>query len=140
MKKEAWIYAFIYSKLDNKLAVVRYFESWYLWLIGWRIEHWEWILDAFNRETQEEIWMTWLLDEYEYGFIGPSYEYKKSVNWELVHKIDVYILIKLEKAFELVFQEDKWELVWIDKDEYEEQISFDIFKAYFNENVYSKLN
>lgn len=140
MKQEFWVYAFIYSKTKQKFAFVRYFESGYHWLIGWRIEKWESIINTFNREAKEEIWEENILDRFEYKVLDETYEYDKIVNWEKIHKTDNYFIIFLDNDIDLKFIEDEWEIVWLTANEYLEISPYEEFREYFINNVLKEFN
>lgn len=42
---------------ENKIFLVKDFGSWKYMLPGWKIEKWEWIIEALNREIKEETWI-----------------------------------------------------------------------------------
>lgn len=83
--------------------------------------------------------MTWLLERHSYESIKENFLYSKKVDWKLVDKTDSYLLIYLDEKIRIEFIEDKWEIVWIDVEEYISKIPFEAFKEYFMKNIFKKL-
>lgn len=133
-------YVILYEKSLQKVWVVRYFRSGWLWLIWGRGEAGESSMQALEREVYEELWISNFGQQYnvvsvkeDYSFIMPQ---GRRSDFPQKHKEVHHLYVAFVSNIESIsFKEDFAQLIWMDVWTWLKEISYPDFKRFIVENV-----